>query len=109
MRGMVERTTGLGQLLRGHKAGPMFLFGLGILAPRHGPFSVSFELGAAFTGAPSTTLNLTGNACDSFGICASTSSPKIQSDIQAEQAKLNHDVSPFNVFPALSLGFGYKI
>lgn len=100
--------TGTGKLLMGHKAAPMFLFGFGNLAPRHGHFSVSFELGAAFTGAPSTTLNLTGNACDSFGICASTSSPKIQSDIQAEQAKLNHDVSPFKVFPVLSLGFGYK-
>ena len=101
--------TGTGKLLMGHKAAPMFLFGFGNLAPRRGHFSVSFEIGAAFTGAPSTTLNLSGNACDSFGICASASSnPKVQSDVQAEQAKLNHDVSPFKVFPVLSLGFGYK-
>src|SRR5260370_9238301 len=52
--------TGTGKLLMGHKAAPMFLFGFGNLAPPHGPFIVSFHLGAAFTAAPTTTLPLTG-------------------------------------------------
>ena len=101
--------TGTGKLQLGNKAAPMFVFGFGNLVPRHRHISVSVEAGAAFTGAPSTTLSLRGNACDALGTCVSaTSDPGVLSNIQAEQSKLNHDASAFKVFPVLSLGFGYK-
>jgi hypothetical protein len=101
--------TGTGKLTV-YKAAPMLLLGIGNLVPRSKHFSVSFEIGAAYQGPPRVTLNLTGSACDSTGLfCRSISSdPTIQSNIAAEQAKLNKSASPYKFYPVLSFGVGYK-
>jgi hypothetical protein len=93
-----------------YKAAPMLLFGIGNLVPRSRHFSTSFEIGAAYHGPPRVTLNLSGSACDSSGLfCRSISSdPTIQSNIAAEQAKLNKSASPYKFYPVLSFGIGYK-
>jgi hypothetical protein len=93
-----------------YKAAPMVLFGFGNLVPRSGHFSTSFEIGAAYQGPPRVALNLTGSACDSTGLfCRSISSdPTIQSNIVAEQAKLNKSASPYKFYPVLSFGVGYR-
>jgi len=93
-----------------YKAAPMLLLGIGNLVPRSGHFSVSFEIGAAYQGPPRVTLNLSGSACDSTGLfCRSISSdPTIQSNIAAEQAKLNKSASPYKFYPVLSFGVGYR-
>ena len=93
------------------KAGPMFTVGFGNLLPRnHHHFSVPVELGVIYTGAPRTTLNLGGSACDASGsICSSTTSyPSFQANVQAEQDKLNKDMSAFKFYPVISLGFGFS-
>lgn len=93
------------------KAGPMFTVGWGNLLPRnHRHFSVPVELGVIYTGAPRTALNLGGSACDAAGlICFSTTSnPSFQADVQAEQDKLNKDMSAFKVYPVISVGFGFN-
>jgi hypothetical protein len=102
--------TGTGKLTV-YKAAPMLLLGIGNLVPRSGRhFSASFEIGAAYQGPPRVTLNLTGSACDSTGLfCRSVSSdPTIQSNIAAEQTKLNKSASPYKFYPVLSFGFGYR-
>jgi len=101
--------TGTGKLTV-YKAAPMLLLGIGNLVPRSGHFSVSFEIGAAYQGPPRVTLNLSGSACDSTGLfCRSISSdPTIQSNIAAEQAKLNKSASPYKFYPVLSFGVGYR-
>jgi hypothetical protein len=101
--------TGTGKLTV-YKAAPMLLLGIGNLVPRSKHFSVSFEIGAAYQGPPRVTLNLSGSACDSTGLfCRSISSdPTIQSNIAAEQAKLNKSASPYKFYPVLSFGVGYK-
>jgi hypothetical protein len=101
--------TGTGKLTV-YKAAPMLLLGIGNLVPRNGHFSVSFEIGAAYQGPPRVTLNLSGSACDSTGLfCRSISSdPTIQSNIAAEQAKLNKSASPYKFYPVVSFGVGYK-
>jgi hypothetical protein len=101
--------TGTGKLTV-YKAAPMLLLGIGNLVPRGKHFSVSFEIGAAYQGPPRVTLNLSGSACDSTGLfCRSISSdPTIQSNIAAEQAKLNKSASPYKFYPVLSFGVGYK-
>ncbi|MCU1241815.1 MAG: hypothetical protein JWO71_2541 [Candidatus Acidoferrum typicum] len=101
--------TGTGKLTV-YKAAPMLLFGIGNLVPRSRHFSTSFEIGAAYQGPPRVTLNLSGSACDSSGLfCRSISSdPTIQSNIAAEQAKLNKSASPYKFYPVLSFGIGYK-
>jgi hypothetical protein len=93
-----------------YKAAPMLLFGIGNLVPRSGHFSTSFEIGAAYQGPPRVALNLGGSACDSTGLfCRSIASdPTIQSDIVAEQAKLNRSASSYKFYPVISFGVGYK-
>jgi hypothetical protein len=93
------------------KAGPMLTVGFGNLLPRnHHPFSVPVELGVIYTGAPRTTLNLGGSACDATGsICSSTTAyPSFQANVQAEQDKLNKDMSAFKFYPVISAGFGFN-
>jgi hypothetical protein len=93
-----------------YKAAPLLLFGIGNLVPRSRHFSTSFEIGAAYQGPPRVTLNLSGSACDSTGLFCRTisSDPTIQSNIAAEQAKLNKSASPYKFYPVLSFGVGYK-
>ena len=93
-----------------YKVAPMILLGFGNLVPRSGHFSTSFEIGAAYQGPPRVALNLGGSACDSTGLfCRSIASdPTIQSNIVAEQAKLNKSASPYKFYPVLSFGVGYR-
>ncbi len=93
-----------------YKAAPMVLFGSGNLVPRNGHFSASFEIGVVYQGPPRVALNLGGSACDSSCLfCRSISSdPTIQSNIAAEQSKLNKSASPYKFYPVVSFGFGYK-
>jgi hypothetical protein len=104
-----DPVTGTGKLTV-YKAAPMLLFGIGNLVPRSRHFSTSFEIGAAYQGPPRVTLNLSGSACDSTGLfCRSISAdPTIQSNITAEQAKLNKSASPYKFYPVLAFGIGYK-
>lgn len=93
------------------KAGPMFTIGWGNLLPRnHRHFSVPVEVGLIYTGAPRTALNLQGGACDASGlICFPVGSdPNFQANVQAEQTKLNKDMSAFKVYPVISAGFGFN-
>jgi hypothetical protein len=105
-----DPVTGTGKLTL-YKAAPMLLFGMGNLVPRNSHhFSTSFEIGAAYQGPPRVALNLGGSACDSTGLFCRTisSDPTIQSNIVAEQAKLNKSASPYKFYPILSFGVGYK-
>lgn len=74
-------------------------------------FTVSFEVGAAFQGAPKTTLSFAGNVCDSPGVnCRSAASDtSVQSNVVSEQGKINKSLAPFKAYPIISLGFGYKL
>jgi hypothetical protein len=93
------------------KAGPMFTVGWGNLLPRnHRHFSVPFEVGVIYTGAPRTALNLGGSACDASGVnCLSVNSdPIFQANVQAQQDKFNHDTSWFKFYPIVSVGFAFN-
>jgi hypothetical protein len=93
------------------KAGPMLTVGFGNLVRRHHRFSIPFEIGGIYTGAPTMALNLTGSACDSTGLnCSSiATTPAIESNVQAEKNKINHDMSFFKFYPVISIGFGVKL
>lgn len=93
-----------------YKTAPMVLFGIGNLVPRGGHFSTTFEVGAAYQGPPRVALNLAGSACDSTGVFCRPigTDPTIQSNVVAEQAKLNKSASPYKFYPVLSFGFGYR-
>jgi hypothetical protein len=95
-----------------NRAAPVVTIGWGNLVSRKESkhFSVPVELGVAFQGSPKATLNLAGNVCDAPGVnCRSIASDStVQSHIQSEQSKLNNSMSFFNMYPIISVGFGYK-
>jgi hypothetical protein len=106
-----DPVTGLGKV-DFKKAGPMFTLGWGNLLPRgHRRFSVPFEIGAIYTGAPRAALNLAGSACDSNGANCTpiASNPAIQANMLAEQNKLNKDMNAFKFYPVISIGFGIRL
>jgi hypothetical protein len=89
-----------------HKFAPMMVMGFGNLIPRSGRhWSVPFELGAAYTGAPVINVALNGTACNSQG-CSSI--VQNQSDVTAEVKTFNEDLKRLPVYPIVSLGFGYR-
>jgi len=95
-----------------NKVAPTFLVGWGNLLPRKEGkhFSVPFELGVVFSGAPKSTLTLIGNACnpDGTGCHDISTDSTFQSNVVDQQNKLNSDMSAFKVYPVISIGFGYK-
>lgn len=92
-----------------NQVSPTATIGWGNLVRRNKRFSIPVEIGAAFQGSPKTTLNLTGNVCSVPGSsCVSTSNSTVQSNVVAEQTKINKSLSAFKVYPIISVGFGYK-
>ena len=93
-----------------NRAGPSFTVGWGNLLPRSAKrFTVPFEVGVVYQGAPKATLGLTGNVCDAgLANCRSVSDPTVQSHIQSEQSKINKDINFFQAYPIISIGLGYK-
>jgi hypothetical protein len=95
-----------------NQVAPTATIGWGNLVHRDSKrFTVSFEIGAAFQGAPKSTLNVGGNVCDSPGVnCRSAlSDSTVQANVASEEAKINKSMAPFKVYPIISLGFGYKV
>ena len=92
------------------KAAPTAMFGFGNLVPQNRHFTYNFEWGAVFQGSARTKLNLTGNACDSTGLnCVNAATdPTVQSNVAAEQTKINNKLSPFKYYPVISFAFGYR-
>jgi len=93
------------------KVAPILTIGWGSLLPGNGRhWSIPFEIGAAYQNAPRATLSLAGGACDSTGLnCRDINSdPSVLSNVQAEQDKLNKDMTSFKFYPLISVGFGYR-
>ena len=91
-----------------NKAAPMVTIGFGNLIPRNRRrFSLSTEFGVAYTGAPKASLALAGTACSNPAvICVNAGTdPTVQSNVQSEVAKVNHDVSVLKIWPIASVGF----
>jgi hypothetical protein len=105
----IKPVTGTGKLTF-NPAAPMVLVGWGNVVPRTKRFSIPVELGAVFGGAPKMTLNLAGNVCEvgTTRCGAISSDPTAQSNIQAEESKLNKDLNPLRYYPVISVGFAYR-
>lgn len=79
-------------------AAPYLGFGFGTPANTGAGLKPLFDLGAVL-GKPSITLTSTGAA----------SNPQLASDLQAQEAKTQHDVRKYlKVYPVMSLGLGYR-
>lgn len=94
-----------------NQAGPTFTVGWGnILARSSKRFTVPFEVGFVYQGSPKSRLNLAGSACDPLGVnCRNAvNDPIVQSQVLTEQNKINSDTNFLQVYPIISIGFGFK-
>src|SRR5207302_7919674 len=84
--------------------------GQGIRGARCGrDFRGAGGAGFFFQGSPNVSLNLTGDVCNpTGGACRSVSDPVVQSQVQAEQKKINSDISWLQVYPVVSVGLAFK-
>jgi hypothetical protein len=93
------------------KAAPMVLFGFGTLVPHSRHFTFYNDIGVVFQGEPKTVLNLAGSACDpvtGLACVNAATDPTIQSQVQAQQTKINNDTKIAKYYPVFALGFGFK-
>lgn len=114
--GSSSGVTGTGNFKLGGNAGGRVSFGWGNLVPKPGHhFSFDTELGIEFVSAPTVALGFSGYVCTSAQgkNCESPTNVStftaFQSDVTAEQAKLQNDVNFVKFYPILSFGIGYKI
>jgi hypothetical protein len=101
-----------------HTTNPAFSMttGWGNTLPRKGHWSFPFEVGVAFTGAPTVKANLNGWAChdNAQTLCTDINSKtdpialEIQSNLQIQIAKWTHDVEPLKTYPIASFGVAYS-
>jgi hypothetical protein len=84
------------------KAAPYF--GIGYGRPITSGLSLIFDAGVMFQGSPKSKIDVT------CGAAAPQGSPRctqLQSDAQAEQARLNESLDSFKYYPVISLGLAY--
>ncbi|HWG48220.1 MAG TPA: hypothetical protein VN669_00925 [Candidatus Acidoferrales bacterium] len=101
---------GSGQLVV-NKAAPMVMFGFGNPIPHSHHVTIVQDFGVVFQGTPKTTLNLAGTACDpATGLACvnAATDPAFQSQIKAEQDKINKDTSIVKFYPVASIGIGIR-
>ena len=91
------------------KVAPTVMLGFGNLVPPTSHFTFNFEIGVVFQGSARTKLNLAGNACLNGSNCVNAATdPTVQANIRTEQTKIDNKLSPFQYYPAVAFGFGYR-
>jgi hypothetical protein len=104
--------------LNAHKQAFTLTTGWGNMIPRKskdllfGHLSFPFEIGVAFTGAPTINqFELHGWACDKNGLnCVDMAQDlTAQSRLAAQKAKWTNDLDPYKVYPIFSFGVAYSI
>lgn len=98
-------------LLTVNKTAPMVMFGFGNPIPHHHRFTFFHDFGIVFQGQPKTTLNLAGSACDpvtGLACVDAATDPTIQTQVKAEQDKINKDTSIVKFYPVASFGIGFR-
>jgi hypothetical protein len=78
---------------------PYLGIGWNSLGTTHTGLGFEFDLGALFQGSPTAKLSANGSL---------SNNPQFQSDLAAEQAKLQNDVNFFKIYPAVNVGLSYR-
>jgi hypothetical protein len=90
---------------------PMLTVGWGNPIPRSGRrWSIPFEMGFAYVGDPTTSLNIAGTVCDSAGRNCEpvTQFPGFQSNLDAERQNLQKHANVVRILPVISIGYMYR-
>jgi hypothetical protein len=100
---------GTAKVVYPHSIAPTLMMGFGNLLPRSGKhFSLPYEFGVAYTGAPRINVQLNGTACTSQGCFDAATNAEMQESLQQENTKLNNSLKNFPVYPILSAGLAYR-
>jgi hypothetical protein len=99
--------TGNGTFKFGGNVAGRVTIGTGNMAPRKGHFRFESEVGVQIESSPTVAYTITGNACTSSPTTGC--GPVAQSDITAEQNKLENDLKDLRFYPIVSLGLSYKL
>jgi hypothetical protein len=94
-----------------NRSAPMIMFGFGNPIPHNHHVTFFQDFGVVFQGAPKTTLNLAGTACDpATGLACvnAATDPTIQAQVQNEQTKINNDLAIVKFYPIASFGIGIR-
>lgn len=100
---------GSGTIKFGRTFMPALTIGFGNMIPRRerSHWSVPVDLGLAYTGQNSMSINLAGSACQQ-GYCMSTSYQEIQQNVVQEQNDINGSMKRFKIFPIVTTGVSYR-
>jgi hypothetical protein len=93
-----------------NKIAPRVTIGTGNLLPKKGRFTFQSEVGFQYLSAPTVVYSLTGTGClnDNAGVY-SNCGPIPQSNVTAQEAEIQNNLSPLRFFPIFSIGLGYRI
>jgi hypothetical protein len=92
-----------------NKFAPTIGIGFGNLLPRSNRhWSLSTDLGIAFSGSPQFALGLTGSACVANVCQPVATTPSVAANVEAERVKIQNDLKDFKYYPEVSVMFGWK-
>jgi len=101
--------------LHARKPAATATIGWGNMIPRDGGhWSVPFEVGVAYIGAPVLTVNLGGFVCldqaqtQCYNFATDPNTANARADLSSQVTKWNSDISPFKFYPIVSVGVGYS-
>jgi hypothetical protein len=77
--------------------------GIGFGSPISSGFGFNIDAGVMFAGSPNVSLSA-NNLSPSIPLAVQN---QFRSDLAAQQQKTNADISSFNIYPVLSIGFSY--
>lgn len=94
-----------------NKVDPMLTVGWGNLIPRdyHQRFSIPFEVGAAYQGAPVARVSMRGDVCDQIRCTPVAANAGFNHNVEVVRHDLNRNLSAYGrAFPIISIGVGYR-
>ncbi len=98
---------GTGTLNFGGRTSGRASLGWGNMVPKKGHFVFESEFGVQFFTAPTVLYDIHGSGCATADPLSC--GPVEQSDVVAEQNKLQNDLMNLKYYPILSVGISYKI
>jgi hypothetical protein len=101
---------GTGAFNFGGKTAGRVSIGSGNMLPTKGHFRFETEIGVQFFSSPTVVYNFAGTGCQGYnGVTYSNCGPVSQTDVAAEQNKLQNDLMDLKYYPTVSFGLSYKI
>jgi hypothetical protein len=108
LSGIDDPVNGSASVAYARKVAPMLTIGSdNPIARSHGHLSVPLEMGAAYTGAATMSMQLNGSAFTTQGCFNFNSNPDAVASLNQEIARLNSYLAKVTVYPILSVGLTY--